>query len=203
MIPTEDEMSLAIVIPTCGRWTLARTLLSVQNAGVDSSDEVLVVGDGPQPVAERICRDYHTRGVPVIYMDGPTTHGFGGAQRNFGMDAATHEHFLFMDDDDEYVEGCFPDVRKVIAENPGQAILARMRHRSGVVIWADKAIRAGNVGSQMLIVPNVRKFMARWSDEYVNDYRFISGVAEKGMPVFWWDRLIAIHHPCPEDPSRR
>jgi len=196
-------MSLAIVIPTCGRWTLARTLLSVQNAGVDQSDEVIVVGDGPQPIAEKICRDYHARGVPVIYMDGPTTHCYGNAQRNFGIDAATHEHLMFMDDDDEYVEECLPDVRRVIAENPGQAILAKMRHRSGVVIWRDREIRVGNVGSQMLIVPNLKSHLVRWPDLYEGDYHFIAGVARKGLPVVWWDRLIAIHHSCPEDPARR
>jgi hypothetical protein len=118
------------------------------------------------------------------------------------MTTATRDYFLFMDDDDEYVEGCFPDIRKVIAENPGQAILAKMLHRSGAVIWQDKAIRIGNVGTQMIIVPNVRKYAVRWPDNYSGDFHFISEVVEKGMPVFWWDRLIAIHHLCPEDPTR-
>jgi len=77
-----------------------------------------------------------------------------------------------------------------------------MRHRSIGVIWTDKVIRIGNVGTQMIIVPNVREFMVRWPDNYVTDFHFISGVVAKGMAVCWWDRLIAIHHPCPEDPTR-
>jgi len=195
-------MDFSVIIPTCGRETLRRTLRSVQMAGVEENDEVIVVGDGPQPIAEEICRDYHAKGVPVIYVDGPTTHGYGGSQRNFGMDAATRDYFLYMDDDDEYVEGCFPDIRKVIAEHPGQAIIGKMRLRSGTVIWQDKVIRIENVGTQMLIVPNITEWLVRWQDNYVADFHFIAGVAGKGMPVFWWDRLIAIHHSCPEDPMR-
>jgi glycosyltransferase involved in cell wall biosynthesis len=196
-------LKFSVIIPTCGRETLRRTLRSVRNAGIDPLDEVLVVGDGPQPVAERICGDFSGTGLPVIYIHGPTTHGFGGAQRNFGMDAASRDCFLYMDDDDEYVEECFPAIRKVVSENPGQAILAKMKHRSGVVIWTDKTIRVGNVGTQMIVMPNMREYLVRWPDNYEGDFHFISGVVRKGIPVCWWDRQIAIHHPCPEDPTRR
>jgi glycosyltransferase involved in cell wall biosynthesis len=199
--------NLSIIIPTCGRETLNRTLRSVQNAGIDPNDEVIVVGDGPQPVADRICRVYRERvGLPVVYMDGPTTHGFGGAQRNLGMIAATREHLMFMDDDDEYVEGVFPHVRKVIQENLGKPIIAKMRHRTVGVIWINKIIQVGNIGTQMLIVPNVKERLAQWPDNYIAEVAFIEGVVEKctknGIPIFWWDHLIAIHHKCPDAPCR-
>jgi hypothetical protein len=55
----------------------------------------------------------------------------------------------------------------------------------------------------MLIVPNYKDRLVRWPNLYEGDYHFLAGVVKKGLPVFWWDRLIAIHHPCPDDPARR
>jgi hypothetical protein len=114
------------------------------------------------------------------------------------MDAANGGYLLFMDDDDEYVEGVFPEVRKVVHDNPGKLILGLMKHRTLGVLWREKTIRVANLGTQMVVVPNTKE-LPRWGNLYESDFYFIADVR---LPVFWWPQLICIHHPCPENPSR-
>ena len=67
---------LSIIIPTIGRATLARTLATIAAQDLLPGDEVLVIGDGRQPEAERI---FAASGLPGRYLDGPERHNWGGA----------------------------------------------------------------------------------------------------------------------------
>lgn len=199
-------MSLSIIIPTCGRDTLARTLASIRVGGIEPTDEVLVVGDGPQPKAERICRDFHSEKMPVTYLEGPTHHCYGMAQRNYGIDAASKDTLLFMDDDDEYGFDALREVHKLVASLPKLLVIGKMMHRTVGVIWKEPKIRLANVGTQMFVVPNFKTYLGRWTDKYEGDYEFIRETAKKWPGgeggVFWWDHILAIHHRCPEEPDR-
>ena len=75
-----DLPRLSIIIPTIGRATLARTLATIAAQELLPGDEVLVIGDGPQPEAERM---FQAAGLPGRYLDGPERHNWGGAQRTF------------------------------------------------------------------------------------------------------------------------
>ena len=70
-----DLPRLSIIIPTIGRATLARTLATIAAQELLPGDEVLVIGDGPQPEAERM---FQAAGLPGRYLDGPTRHNWGG-----------------------------------------------------------------------------------------------------------------------------
>ena len=48
------EPSLSIIIPTCGRETLGRTITSIREQLSTYEDEIIVVGDGVQLVARGI-----------------------------------------------------------------------------------------------------------------------------------------------------
>jgi glycosyltransferase involved in cell wall biosynthesis len=199
-------MTLSVIIPTRGRPTLSRALLSVHNAGIGPQDEVLVVGDGPQPVAQAICSDFGSR-IPVTYMKGPQTFCWGHAQRNFGMTRATKQTLMFLDDDDEYVTNAIGLARSAANSNPGKIVIGQMQHRSRGVIWKEPKIEIGNVSTQMFIVPNVKSQLGFWVPMQGGDFAFIDDTVNRwpgpwSERVVWWPCVLAIHHPCPEDPKR-
>jgi glycosyltransferase involved in cell wall biosynthesis len=121
-------------------------------------DEVIVVGDGPQPMAWELASTFDQR---VKYIECEPTLMWGHAQRNYGMKWATSSHLAFMDDDDIYLPGAFKAIHETIQDNRSSPILFRMMHR-GEVIWTDQKLRRGNVGTQMLVVPNVRSKLGTW-----------------------------------------
>jgi glycosyltransferase involved in cell wall biosynthesis len=201
-----NPVRLSVIIPTCGRETLIRTLKSVQKAGVSPDDEIIVVGDGRQPRAEEICQEFREAKVPVEYLEFGPTHGFGGSQRNHGIRVATGEYILFMDDDDEYTEGALDYMREMGTKHRGRIMVAKMLHRSIGEIWKTHEIKIGNIGTQMLAVPNDPPRLAKWTDLYVAEYLFLRETADKwpmgDAGIVWLDRVICTHHFCPEDPRR-
>lgn len=199
-------MTLSVIIPTCGRQTLSRALLSVQNAGIEAQDEVLVVGDGPQPVAQAICSDFGSR-IPVTYMEGPLTRCWGHAQRNLGMERATKRTLMFLDDDDEYVPYAITFARKTAEKNPGKIVIGQMQHRSKGVIWKEPEIKIGNVSTQMYVIPNIKGQLGFWVPMQGGDFAFIDDTVNRwpgpwANRVAWWPFVLAVHHPCPDDPTR-
>jgi glycosyltransferase involved in cell wall biosynthesis len=199
-------MTISIVIPTCGRRTLHRALQSVQNAGVDIGDEVLVVGDGPQTLSEAVCRDWEHL-IPVTYIEGPQTRCWGHAQRNLGMAKATRKTLMFLDDDDEYVPNAITFARKTAEKNPGKIVIGQMQHRSRGTIWKEPKIEIGNVSTQMFIVPNIKGQLGFWVPMQGGDFAFIDDTVNRwpgpwGRRVAWWPFVLAVHHPCPDDPGR-
>jgi hypothetical protein len=109
-----------VIVPTCGRPTLERTLWSIAvSAGPDSSDvEALVVADGPQPDAHAIFERFGEAHPTWRYLEyGPTARR-GNAQRTYGMTQARGQHLLFMDDDDVYRRRAFKAIRAATAQTP-------------------------------------------------------------------------------------
>jgi glycosyltransferase involved in cell wall biosynthesis len=196
-------MNFSIIIPTCGRRTLARTLQSIQLAGLLLGDEVIVVGDGPQPIASEICKHFQPF-MDVKYLEHGPTHCFGNAQRDFGMRTAIKDMLAFMDDDDEYVAGCLDVMRQFAVENPGKVLIFQMYHRSVGVIWKEKVLREGEVGTQTVVLPNVQERLSQWTCEqiperdYMGDYYFFRRTVDnwpgKDAGIVWVKFPVAVHH---------
>ncbi len=192
-----SKATFSIIIPTIGRETLRRTLDSLVAAGADRRDEVIVVGDGRQLVAESIVKRF--TGVPTLYVQGAETRAYGGSQRNFGMSLAMKENLIFIDDDDERVSDSITWARQAVDENPGKILLfkeeERREHPSWRRVWREKKVELGNVGTQMIVVPNARGYLGRWPDKCCSDYGFIRSTVdlwpggEEG--VVWIDRVVA------------
>lgn len=148
-------IALSIIIPTIGRPTLTQTLDSILPQLI-GGDEVLVVGDGPQPEAHEIARS-----KLVTYMETEPTRCWGHAQRNLGMSAAQGEYLAFMDDDDIYLPNALFMVRAAIKEVPGKPLIFRMSHL-GKILWKTPKIAIDNVSTQMYVFPNLPHRLASW-----------------------------------------
>jgi hypothetical protein len=84
---------ISIILPTVGCTTLRRAVTSAL-AAMGPIDELIVVGDGPQPTARGIMAEItDTR---VRYMETVTTHKWGCYQYDIGSMMATGEFLMFL-----------------------------------------------------------------------------------------------------------
>jgi len=190
------NVRITIITPTIGRPSLERTIESAMRCGFSkSSDEMIVVGDGPQPEGRRIAGLFEGHGVR--YMEVGPDHCFGHPQRNAAMASALGTHLAFMDDDDEYADGALDHMREVLSQNPLKMAIFRAQVESPKrLLWRVKSIRVGNVSTQMVAVPNIPTLLGVWERRYAGDYDFIWGTAEKlpngAADVVWSERVVAI-----------
>jgi glycosyltransferase involved in cell wall biosynthesis len=163
---------LSIIIPTVGRESIRGTLASIYGQ-LQRGDEVIVVGDGPQPLSEKAA-NY----LGLKYLETEPTREWGHAQRNFGMTAAKGDYLAFIDDDDYYLPHALEFMRTAILEDPGKVFLFKIE--DGVrAIWEDERVRFSNVSTQMFVVPNNPNKLGKWQKNVYDqhgkggDYRFI------------------------------
>jgi glycosyltransferase involved in cell wall biosynthesis len=190
-------MSLTITVPTIGRNSLKTTLESIAVGGIRPEDEVLVIADGEFPAARRIANFYVDR-FTLRYMETPPRKLWGHPQRNVGMLVANGTHLVTIDDDDVYVPGGIDLIRAGIDQNPDKILLFKMRsctprHPWGHA-WRSKDVVCGNVGSPMIVAPNVPARLGRWGDHYAGDFDFVKSTIGKypgGVAdVVWREEFI-------------
>jgi hypothetical protein len=188
------SVRLSIIIPTSGRRSLGRTLDSIRDQRLIEGDEVLLIGDGPQPLALEL---FQRSGLPGLYQETPETRDYGGTQRNRGLDLASGDYLLFMDDDDVFEEGAADLIRSALATHPGRPHLFRMRYAStGRLLWADRTLTLGNVSTQMIAFPNHPR-LRRWDSRHGHDHRFLVDNVPLWPPdsLIWREEVIAIIRP--------
>lgn len=175
--------SISVVVPTIGRPSLLPALRSIASQ-MGPDDEVLVSGDGPQPLAREMASSFGPR---FRYMESDTrAYDWGATPRNAALDVAAGDAVAFMDDDDVYLPGAFEAMRRGLEENPGRPLVFMMRHR-GRLIWQRPELFSGNVSSQMFAVPNVPGRVGRWTTRYEGDFDFIASTLSlypEGSVVF-------------------
>ena len=189
-----SDVKFSIIVPTCGRPSLYATLVSIIRAGALEIDQVIVAADGPQPEAVRIVSTLSGR-LPVRYIETAQTKNSGNHQRNEAMDFATGTHLLFLDDDDTYVDLALAKIRTHVAQVFERVYLFKMKGLAKRlfydVLWTEKVLRMGNVGTPMACVPNITS-LPRWGKDYWADFGFIQGaVSAIGREPVWVDEVIA------------
>lgn len=158
--------TISFIIPSINRETLHRTVASIE---ARVGDEVLV--------------EY----------DLPPSNMWGNPQRNKAMKRATCDYLAFIDDDDYYVPGHREVMERAIAENPGKPILFKMQYPDGRVLWRNKEIIGGNIGSPMIMVPNQPKMLFKWfSARNMADFIFVRNWGWPDNEVVWREEIIAL-----------
>lgn len=159
--------TISYIIPSIGRESLARTVASIEK---QPGDEIIVV--------------QHT----------PPSGNWGNDERNEGMEKAHGLWLAFIDDDDIYVPGHREVQARAITENPHRyPMLFRMRYPSGRVLWRNMELRNGNVGSPMILVPNIKEKLHLWDRErHFADYMFINQWAWPRKRIQWREEVIVL-----------
>lgn len=190
---TEIDDALTIVIPTIGRPSVKNTLDSIVPQ-LQMFDQVFVIGDGSYPETRKLVAEY---GIQYGYFEipGGPHNDWGARARNFGIDLAKKAYITFMDDDDLYLPGAFSFIKSAIQAFPGNPFMFRMIHGKSM-IWTRNELAVGNVSSQMVVVPNDKKKLAKFTDRYEGDFDFIKGTADLYStdydPFIWREEIISI-----------
>jgi glycosyltransferase involved in cell wall biosynthesis len=161
----QGEPTFSVVMPTVGRESLGMALVSAAKQ-LGPGDEIIC-----------ICNN-----------DGD----MGSAARNSAMARARGSHLIFLDDDDVYTRGALKAMRDFARENPGRIGIFRLVNNDGSLLWATPELREGNMGSPILVVPNIPEKLGEWRQtDHGNDWNFIEAtVALQGEPVFI-DRVVS------------
>lgn len=181
-----SQVRFSILIPTIGRPTLYRTLACLLEAGIRKDDQVIVVGDGRRPEAERIASFFKDR-LPISYVElSPPGQNAGHPARNYGMSLSTGTHLLSIDDDDGHVKGALDVVRRLVSGAPDRIHIFRMtacaRRLPWDVLWRERSVGECNLGTPLFVVPNDRSRLGVWGNRYAGDYDFIRSTVDKYPP---------------------
>jgi hypothetical protein len=192
------ELTISLVIPTVSRPMLARALLSVRAQDWRPGDEILLVGDGPQPRARELWDQF---GLPGRYLETPGPAGdWGHTPRNRLLDRreAHGEYLMALDDDDELALGAVASVRAAVACAPGCPHLFRISGHPAVgTIWKDSEVRFANVSTTMFVAPNDPARLGRYGNRYGGDYDFIRSTVDSYPPgsLVWREEVICLVRP--------
>lgn len=190
----EYNYTLCVITPTIGRQSLRATL---ESAALSDNDEWLVIGDGPQPEARAIVQELKEAHPYLHYFETDwASNNFGNTQRDIAMSVSDKEYFVFMDDDDIFAPEAIDRIRRDIDHKEPGPQLFKMQNWTGKIIWENRLITVGNVGTPMFVVPNEPKKLARWdaTNGYESDCNFIKATVEKWLPksVKWSGDIIAL-----------
>lgn len=164
------SVMFSIIVPTAGRATLARTLASF-TSDLEPGDEVM-----------------------VLRSDGE----YGNEARDSAMGRAAGSHLLFMDDDDVYTENALPTIRQAVAVDPDRVHVFRMVNFDRNILWTDPDLRAANVGTPMVCIPNQPARLGRWSNPLgpISDFGFITRTMElRGDQPVFHEEVVAVVRP--------
>lgn len=184
MVPT-----FSIIVPTCGRSTLARALASLSSQPLGLQDEVLVIG----PAAAAAVT--HAHGYTFIECQPGLN--WGNSERQIGIQRARGTHLAFLDDDDAYLPGALATMRRTAAQHPSCPILFKTYNaRRKRTIWRSRILSPGNQGIPQFVTPNRADRLGAWTDQRAGDYDFIvSTVARYPANALVWDGHVTYYVP--------
>ena len=155
-------MSLSILLPSSGRSTLQRLVVSVVPQLAPGDELMIDLGPGGcwgYPARERLTQK------------------------------ATGNHLLWNDDDDVYTDDALELVRAGIAQDPAAVHLFSMESWWGELLWREQTIFEGNVAAQMVVMPRELAQACSWGNEYAADCAYIEEAATLA-PVVWHREVI-------------
>lgn len=195
------QPTLNIIIPSIGYPTLRRTIDSILSQELIEGDLAIVIGDGHIAQSKAIVEEYNS---PYIkYIDGPETHCWGNAQRNFVLDNNLLEGDVvgFVDEDDIHLPDAFKTIRYEISQNYGKVLMFQFETFGRSIVWFEKKIQPGWVGGHCIYAPNIKEKLGRWipEEDYIGDYHFIRSTVDllpnKDNDVIWINKVIADARP--------
>jgi glycosyltransferase involved in cell wall biosynthesis len=116
--PAQGQASprLSFIMPTYNRAHCISA--AIKSALAEShEDEIVVVDDQSTDNTRRLLERQFAR-EPVVYVRPPRKAGATGA-RNYGLEHATGDVFVFLDSDDEILEGGANHIREFFRTHPG------------------------------------------------------------------------------------
>lgn len=206
----KNNITLSIIIPTIGRDTLARTLMSIDRQihkdYVDLyNDEIIVAADerGNWQYAEWLCsilneHSYEPYRNVYRFFKQPTGKPVGQPLRNYGIEQATKSHIVFSGDDDVFTPDAFDSIRTNVCQNPDKVHLFKLNAWQCGVVPRDQKLYEGNIDVGCAVVPNDQSKIGRFTMRYAGDYDFIVETTNNfggEENIVWCPEILTITRP--------
>jgi hypothetical protein len=158
-----EAPTISFIIATKGRPTL-RALITTLRHEIGQQDEVLVIGDGPVPLARELCGFADAR---FKYHEYGPTGCFGNHQRDYGMYHATKQFLMFADDDDDYEPGVLcGSVREALAQALDRPhVFRRIEGPRGAEGPEIHPQATWSVGGALFVPPNIPGKLGSWNSQ--------------------------------------
>lgn len=175
---------ISFIVPTLGRDSLIKTLTSINPR---PGDEVIVIGSVEQMTSYDEEKDVAFRFIPH-----PPGGDWGHTERNFAAGLALCPYIAHIDDDDWYA----PEARALMADaietTPGRPVLFRMRYPNGITLWDRPELRCGNVGTPMILIPNVPEKLGQFRPFVGGDCAYLEEMKWDRSEIVWRPEIIAL-----------
>jgi hypothetical protein len=169
---------ISFIIPTVGRPSLLKTLASIECL---PGDEILVVGDGIR-VGDRRVKNIQC----------PKGNDWGHTERNHATQFASCCYLAHIDDDDAYAPGTRALMADAITKTPGRPVLFRMQYPSGLTLWREPQVYCGNVGTPMILIPNMPTRLGQFRPFVGGDCAYLEEMKWKPEEIVWRPEVIAL-----------
>ena len=169
---------ISFLVPTVGRKSLAVTLRSIETM---PGDEIIVIG------AQRYTNDPRVRHIACT-----PGKDWGAFERNYASPMARCRYLAHIDDDDCYAQGTRALMQNAIELTPGKPVLFRMRYPNGITLWQEPELRCGNVGTPMMLIPNMPTRLGTWGSFVGGDCHFLETMKWKPEEIVWRPEVIAL-----------
>ena len=184
---------ISFIVPTIGRASLAKTLASIETR---PGDEILVVSDHASTTGVLLsCVDDER----IRVIDCPRGNDWGHAERNVATPMSRCPHIAHIDDDDVYAPGTRALMEDAIQRHSEQPTLFRMRYPNGLTLWWETVLRCGNIGTPMMLIPNVPEKLGQWGlwnadgkPQVGGDFAFLAGCKWRPEEFVWRPEVIAL-----------
>lgn len=173
-------MNITFIVPTIGRPSLMKTLESIETL---SGDEILIVGN---------IVDLDVQRPEVIFIYCEPGNDWGHKERNYATPFARCPYIAHIDDDDFYAFGSRALMADAIVKHSDQPTIFRMRYPNGITLWQEPAIRCGNVGTPMFLMPNRPEMFGTWGSFVGGDCHFLETSKWKPEDYVWRPEVIAL-----------
>ncbi|OJW68413.1 MAG: hypothetical protein BGO68_05665 [Candidatus Amoebophilus sp. 36-38] len=177
VISTSNPL-VTFVIPTLGRPTLERTLISLQNQH-NPSWKAIVVFDGIK--GTKLSSDPRIKFIQISKI-GQFNHG--GEVRNQGMEQVTTEWVAFVDDDDYLSPDYVDRLEEEINLKPNlDVVIFRMYHPNREAFIPSPQVRnfsEGNVGISFSMRTALYKAGFKFTPSSVEDFKLLEYIRKEG-----------------------
>jgi hypothetical protein len=194
-----DTFRLSVIVPTVSRPTLVRALRALTNQAWETGDEVILIGDGPQPVASNLLNQFVERGLPGRYVEMPRTANggdWGHTPRNRAIDQrlAVGDYLVAADDDDAMAPDAIRRIRETLKLNPNRPHIFRQVGPPEHTVWRYPKIERGNVSTATFVPPNVPGMLGRYTQHfYSGDHDFVKSTCDMYPNGPVWCPEIIMH----------
>jgi glycosyltransferase involved in cell wall biosynthesis len=178
------------MISTHGDPRIIRTLHSIATQKLIPGDDVLIVGDGPQPWTKQVVETF---GPPFRYVFTKATRDWGHTQMNVAINKVGGDYVTGQDHDDIYLPRAFESIREAILLCPGKPLMVRVKTPSLGILWTAPA--ASPLDGHCLVTPNDKDKIGRFDSEYDGDQRYMSGTVDAWGTVGWVDKVTTLTRP--------